>query len=129
MELEIEQEALKRDQLRKEIAYWNEVLQKAEKYERLLSDEDFKSVLKDLEAVVNAHQSQIEIGLESFSELDPVKLKDAQHIVFIHQMKKEYVQKAMQRPKEVVDLAKMARKNIPELEDQLRHLQGDHHAD
>jgi hypothetical protein len=119
MENPIDQIAATVPELEKAISYWTEVLKKSEKYERLMADSDFPAVLKDLEQTVQAHQAEIDSCLEGMSQYSPKLLEDASHTIFVHQILKEQAEMAMKRPQQVLDLAKKARTELPELREQL----------
>jgi hypothetical protein len=112
----------------REIVYWQEVLQKSEKYERLMQDTDFQELLKDIGQTIDAHKEQIEQCLNGMSEYGPRALADAQHTMFIHQILKEQAELAMTRPKKILELSKEARKKIPMLEDQLKTIKESLHG-
>jgi hypothetical protein len=120
METEYGQIEIKVQSLEREIAYWKEVLQKSEKYERLMQEPDFLEVLKDLDQGIEAHDNEIEKCLDGMAEYSPKLLAEAQHTIFVHQILREQSKKARNRPKEILELAKEARKRIPELEDNLK---------
>lgn len=113
---------LKADEVQKAIAYWEEVLQKSEKYERLMQDSDFTDILKDIQQTIDLHDTEIKFCLEKMSEYTPKLEQDAFHSIRVHQILKEQAAHAMRRPQEIVELAKKARVTIPQLQDQLNKL-------
>jgi hypothetical protein len=119
MENPIDQIAATVPEFEKAIAYWTEVLQKSEKYERLMAESDFLAVLKDLEQTIQAHQAEIDTCLEGMSQYSPKLLQDASHTIFVHQILKEQAQMAMDRPKKIIELSKKARTELPALQEQL----------
>lgn len=110
------------EQIENAIKYWTEVLQKAEKYERLMQETDFKEVLQDIQGTVDAHDGEIKSCLDNMSQYTPKLEADAWHSIRVHQILKEQAQRAMKRPQEVVELAKKARTELPELTKQLSQL-------
>jgi hypothetical protein len=122
MEDAIEVASNKVEQIENAIKYWTEVLQKAEKYERLMQDTDFKEVLQDIQGTVDAHDGEIKSCLDNMSQYNPKLEADAWHSIRVHQILKEQAQRAMKRPSEVVELAKKARTELPELTKQLSQL-------
>lgn len=125
METIVEEMDVKVKELERALAYWEEVLKKSEKYERLMQDSDFQEVLKDLDQTVSAHQTQIDQCLEGMSEYSPKLLEDAQHTLFIHQLLKEQAKLAIDRPGKILELAKEARKQIPEIQSKMRGIKED----
>lgn len=111
------------ESMERELGYWKEVLQKSEKYERLMADDDFKDVLKDIQHTVDAHHEEIKKCLEGMAEYGPRQLADAQHTLFIHQVLEDQAVMAVKRPKEILELAKEARKKIPLLEENIKRKQ------
>lgn len=109
-------------QTESQIAYLAEVLQKSEKYERLMQDSDFKEVLKDIQQTIDAHDGEIKSCLAQMSEYTVKLEQDAFHAIRIHQVLKEQAQRAMNRPSEILELAKNARTKLPELREQLSKL-------
>jgi hypothetical protein len=122
MEDAIEQASTRTGMIENEIKYWTEVLQKSEKYERLMQDSDFKDVLKDIEQTVAAHENEIKMCLDGMSEYTPKLEVDVWHSIRVHQILKEQAQWAMKRPQETIELAKQAREKIPALKKQLMEL-------
>lgn len=123
MESQVEQVGVKIKQLESDIAYCKEVLQKAEKYERLMEEPDFKDFLKDFGEGFSVHEMQIETALDSLTDASPRQQEDLFRIILVHQSKKETVQALLNRPSDIVKLAATSRKNLPVLEDQLRQAQ------
>lgn len=109
-------------ELERELAYWREVLQKSEKYERLMADPDFLEVLEDMNETVRAHEKEIKTCLDGMSEYSPKMLGDAQHTLFIHQILLEQSKLAIERPRKILELAKESRKKVPDLEQQISRL-------
>ena len=123
MESQVEQVGVKIKQLESDIAYCKEVLQKAEKYERLMEEPDFKDFLKDFGEGFSVHEMQIETALDSLTDASPRQQEELFRIILVHQSKKETVQALLNRPSDIVKLAATSRKNLPVLEDQLRQAQ------
>lgn len=119
METTFDQTVVKIESLERELVYWKEVLQKAEKYERLMADPDFLAVLEDLDQTVLAHEEEIKKCLDGMSEYSPKMLEDANQTLFVHQILKEQAASAIKRPKDIVELAKESRKKIPLIQDQI----------
>src|SRR6478736_946632 len=105
MELPISEFEQREKLLQREIAYQLEVLQKAEKYERLMESEDFKAVLKDIEMTVTAHQREIQNALSGLSEYTSKEREEAYVVILSHQILKEQAEQAIKRPLEVLSLA------------------------
>lgn len=123
MESQVEQVGVKIKQLESDIAYCKEVLQKAEKYERLMEEPDFKDFLKDFGEGFSVHEMQIETALDSLTDASPRQQEELFRIILVHQSKKETVQALLNRPSDILKLAATSRKNLPVLEDQLRQAQ------
>lgn len=122
MQDQIDSLKLVHKQVEAEIAFLVEVLQKSEKYERLMQDSDFKDVLKDIQQTIDAHDGEIKSCLAQMSEYTPKLEQDAFHAIRVHQILKEQAQHAMKRPEEILALAKNARTRLPELQEQLSKL-------
>jgi len=123
MELPIAQ--LERDaaQLESDISFAKEVLLKAEKYERLMEDKDFKDFLKDFEEGFGIHAKEVDSSLGMLTGSSPRQQEDLFRIILIHQAKKESVKQLVDRPLEIVKLAVEKRKQLPVLEEKLREAQ------
>lgn len=111
--------------LQRELKYQLEVLQKSEKYERLNENDDWKEVLEDIRAGIKAHETEIAQALVSLSELQPSEREKMFDFILIHQVRKEQIEQALNRPVQILELAKKARTLIPELKEKIRTLQED----
>jgi len=128
MENSYDQAIVKVESQERELAYWKEVLQKSEKYERLMADQDFLDVLEDMVQTVRAHESEIKKCLEGMSEYTPKMLEEAQHTIFVHQVLMEQASLAVERPRKILELAKEARKKIPDFENKISKLKEEVHG-
>lgn len=123
MELPIDQLEKRHQQLQNELRYHTEVLQKSEKYERLIENEDWQDVIKEIKFVVDIHDREIKQALESLAELSPHDRVNANDVMLIHQIRKEQIEEALKEPERILDLAKKARERIPEVKEAIRQLQ------
>jgi hypothetical protein len=128
MDLDIDQLQLALNQMESDLAYWKEVLQKSEKYERLMEDEDFKDFLKDFKEGFAIHGEQIKEALEELSQAGPKRQDDLFRIILVHQSKKESVEALTERPKKIVELSREAQKKIPELEEKIAQAKKEIHG-
>jgi hypothetical protein len=108
--------------LESKLAYAKEILQKSEKYERLMEDADFKAFLKDFEEGFSVHAKEIEGALSSLTMASPREQEDLFRMILIHQAKKEMLKQLVERPSEIIRLAQSKRREIPDLETQIAHL-------
>ena len=107
-------------QIENGIKYWTEVLQKSEKYERLMQEQDFKDFLLDFKEGFAIHAEQIKEALEELSQASPRRQDELFRIILVHQSKKESVEALTGRPEVLVRLSKEAQKKIPELKEKIK---------
>jgi hypothetical protein len=119
MELDLDQLQLALNQMESDLAYQEEVLQKSEKYERLMADGDFKDFLKDFKEGFKIHGEQIQEAMGELTQASPRRQEDLFRIILIHQSKKESVEALTERPAQLVRLSKEAQKLIPELKEKI----------
>jgi len=125
MNLPEEDLVIKIKQIESDIAYAKEVLQKSEKYERLIRDPDFKDFLKDFEEGFQIHGDQVNQSLAMLTDSSPRQQEDLFRIILIHQSKREAVKALTERPMQIVKLADEKRKQLPILEKELETIRGE----
>lgn len=128
MELDVEKAEIAIQQMESDLAFQEEVLQKSEKYERLMQEQDFKDFLADFKEGFAIHAAQIKEALEELSQASPRRQEDLFRIILIHQSKKESVEALTSRPEILVKLSKEAQKKIPELKEKIQKAKEEYNA-
>jgi len=130
---EASKKQLKIDEISNGIRLCEEAISKAETYERLNDNPDWKAYLSDLETVVSLHDREIQFGLLMLMEAPPntyvkhdargevVVSSSEEWIGFIkrHQIQREELKNWTKEPARILMLASQARIKLPELKAQL----------
>lgn len=93
--------------------FYRNVLKAAERYERLMENDDFKAVVKDIEDVVKTHDGQIRLlvddlasGQSFFKELRTLA------VLRTHGIRRQQAQEAVALPQRIVQSAIQAREAL-----------------
>ena len=134
---ESEKEKIQKDQLERGIRVCEEAVAKAEKYERLKDNADWKGFLDDLKVVESLHEREIAMGESMLIDAPntgylKMSAKGSQEYVssrqdwidFIirHQIQKADCATWIKEPESIIAMAAMAREKLPSLKEKLMEL-------
>lgn len=106
-----------------------DILKKAEKYERLKGNPDWEGVLEDVKVLIGIHGKQIENALSQIVDVRPTGSVAENKVVYgrddwfdfilQHQVRKEQLMEGLNEQSRILEAAELARKSIPILQKQL----------
>lgn len=114
------------------ISLAEDILRKAEKYERLKGNPDWEGVLEDIKVLMGIHDKEISNALAQLTSVRPSGTMAEDNKVYgrddwfdfilMHQIRKEQLQEALNEQKRILEAAKMAREALPKLKDKLEKI-------
>lgn len=134
---EQDQENQSRKKIESGIRLCEEAMAKAEKYERLQDNKDFKGFLEDLNILVGLHEREIAMGVSSlpdapatgymrtddFGKQQLVSSKaDWADFISRHEIQKKELLNWIQEPERILKMASLAREKLPLLKDKLSEM-------
>lgn len=122
----------KKETVEENIQLAEDILRKAEKYERLKGNPDWEGVLNDIKVLMGLHDREIANALAQLTAVRPsgTMAQDKKvygrddwfDFILGHQIRKEQLQEALNEQKRILDAAKMAREALPKLKEQLEKM-------
>ena len=99
--------------------FLEQIITASARYERLLVNKDFQDIMADLKNVVDMHEKEIKVYLQSYSLSSSFfkKMRLAE-VMGQHQMKKEQIEEAINYPKMIVAKAAEAREVLAKIKEQ-----------
>jgi hypothetical protein len=140
---EEDRERLSLEKVKKAIAFCEESMVKAEKYERLSENKDWQDHLKDLRVLADLHAREITSGsamLINAPRTGYIKINDAGNQVYVsskddwldfmmrHEIERSEILKWLKEPEAVLSMAQTAREKLPILKKQLAEMTHESHA-
>ena len=133
---EEDKERLVREDAKRKIVAYEEAIAKAEKYERLKDNPDWKAFLNDLKILADLHETQIRWGMSMIVDAPNdgyIKIKEGKQeyvssrqdwIDFItrHNIQKEECLKWENEPGYIMQMAAMARERLPGMKEKAADL-------
>ena len=100
-----------------ELTELKKVIRASERYERLLANRDFQDCLKDLQDLQKVHREQMAVmDLELDQASSPFKINRIAVARKMHLNRMQQVNEAIKQPEIIVNMGKIARARIEELE-------------
>ena len=100
-----------------ELTELKKVIRASERYERLLANRDFQDCLKDLQDLQKVHREQMAfMDLELDQASSPFKINRIAVARKMHLNRMQQVNEAIKQPEIIVNMGKIARARIEELE-------------
>jgi hypothetical protein len=116
MIVEEERVAVERKSLKQEREFLGQQIRIGDRYERLLSNSDFKDMLQDLEDTLKIHQSQLEVlDIDLLEANSPFKINRISMVRKIHLERMLQLKQALRRPAQIVAMAEEAKNRLDTL--------------
>ncbi len=116
MILEEERLASQKHDFKREREFLKQQIRVGERYERLLSNSDFKDMLRDLEDTLKIHQSQLDLLDVDLQESNsPFKMNRISLVRKLHIERMLQIRLAIRRPQQLVSMADDAKKRLDEI--------------
>lgn len=113
-----------KEQLKEEIARHEFRILKAEPYERILTNADYKKILEDYQEIIKLHDEQVNLGLDSLAvKTDHHERLNLANFVVAHRIRKQQLAELIARGNMIVKNAQESREALPELREKLADLE------
>lgn len=123
MILEEERIATEKERFKKQREFLEQQIKAGERYERLLSNSDFRAMLKDIEDALVIHEINLKgLDIELREGNSPFKINRIAMVRKAHLERMDQMREALQRPEALVEMAKQAREKLSEIKEQEREL-------
>lgn len=142
---EAQREKAEKEKLENGVAICEQALQKAEKYERLQENNDWKEYLEDLRVLIGAIQKDIDFAVmmmvdapnttvvkmgESGKEATVSSKQDWADFIIQKKVRKDTIEGWLTEPEKILFLAKQSRDLLPKLKEKISVLEaGENHAE
>jgi hypothetical protein len=132
---EQDRQALEKKRIADAITVANQAISKAEKYERLSQNPDWKDHLRDLESIIHMHDREIKGAEEMLVDAPSVayvkpdskgipilvsSITDWANHIRLHTIQKQQIERWLKEPEHIMEMARIARENLPILEEGLK---------
>ena len=110
----------RQDKLHDSIRLCQDILKKAEKYERLKDNDDWKGVLEDINILRDLHRREIDSAQKMMTRQSFFRKMRTVDFIVEHQIRLEQIEEALKEMDRIIAAAKIARERLPEFQTQLR---------
>jgi len=108
-----------KNQREKRMEWLKQVISASSRYERLISNSDFISYLKDLKKVADIHKEQIDIYVKILVAEDSIfKRMRTESVIMKHQIRREQIEELVNYPQKLIQEANEAREELSTLKAQ-----------